>query len=44
MVIAYVEEVLDWYAPQETAFADFRDWFASELKPRIAQQDWSTAL
>lgn len=44
MVIAYVEEVLDVYAPQETAFAHFRDWFARELKPRIVQQDWSTAL
>jgi len=43
MVLSYVEEVLDLYAPQETAFADFRDWFASELKPFIAQQSWSVA-
>ena len=43
MVIAYVEEVLDVYAPQAPAFAQFSDWFARELKPLIAQQDWSTA-
>ena len=41
LVIAYVEEVLEFYAPQEPAFANFRDWFVQELKPLIAQQSWS---
>ena len=41
MVLAYVEEVLAMYAPQEPVFAEFLDWFSRELKPLIAQQSWS---
>ena len=31
-----IEEVLAAY----DEFAEFRDWFRGELRPRIAQQDW----
>ena len=41
LVIHYVEETLSQYAGEEPSFAEFRDWFADTLSPRIAQQPWS---
>lgn len=43
LVIDYVVEVADQYAPQEAVFAQFSDWFKQELAPRIASQSWSSA-
>jgi aminoglycoside/choline kinase family phosphotransferase len=44
MVIAYVEEILDKYAPQQPVFAEFKAWFEHRLSPLIAQQSWSRKL
>jgi aminoglycoside/choline kinase family phosphotransferase len=41
MVIAYVEEMLDKYAPQHPEFAEFKDWFEHKISPLVAQQPWS---
>jgi aminoglycoside/choline kinase family phosphotransferase len=41
LVIHYVEQTLRQYAGQEPVFAEFHDWFAGTLSPRIAQQSWS---
>ena len=40
LVIAYVEEVLEKYAPQQPVFAEFKDWFENTISPRVAQQSW----
>ena len=37
LVLRYIHDVLDEYA----AFADVKDWFATELNPRIETQSWS---
>lgn len=41
LVIHYVVEILDKYAPEEQAFADFGAWFRQRLGPLITQQAWS---
>lgn len=41
MVIAYVEEILDKYAPQQPVFAQFKAWFEQRISPLVAQQPWS---
>jgi aminoglycoside/choline kinase family phosphotransferase len=38
LVLAYVDETLAAYSE----FEAFRNWFQSELGPRIARQDWSS--
>ena len=42
LVIHYVEEILDKYADEEPAFAEFGLWFRGRLSPLIAQQSWSS--
>jgi aminoglycoside/choline kinase family phosphotransferase len=44
MVIAYVEEMLEKYAPQQPVFAEFKDWFEHRISPLLAQQPWSGQL
>ena len=41
LVIHYVLEVLDKYAPEDAVFADFGAWFRRRLLPLVAQQSWS---
>ena len=41
VVIAYVEEILQKYAPQQPVFAQFKVWFEQRISPRVAQQTWS---
>ena len=41
MVIAYVEEMLDKYAPQQPVFVEFKVWFEQRISPLVAQQSWS---
>jgi len=43
LVIHYVKEMLDKYADEEPAFAEFRTWFRQRLQPLIAQQSWSVS-
>jgi aminoglycoside/choline kinase family phosphotransferase len=43
LVIHYVMETLDKYAPQEPLFAEFGAWFHQRLQPLVAQQAWSAA-
>ncbi|MFK8049033.1 MAG: aminoglycoside phosphotransferase family protein [Halioglobus sp.] len=43
MVLGYIHETLDRYAVQEAAFAEFSEWFAETLAPRIALQSWSAS-
>jgi aminoglycoside/choline kinase family phosphotransferase len=43
LVVAYVVEVLEQYAPQQPAFADFLCWFRERLAPLIARQSWSAS-
>ncbi|MFT5710617.1 MAG: aminoglycoside/choline kinase family phosphotransferase [Halioglobus sp.] len=44
MVIAYVEEMLDKYAPQQPVFAEFKAWFEHTIAPLVAQQTRSGNL
>jgi len=41
LVLHYVREIVDKYAAEAPAFADFKAWFSLRLTPLIAQQDWS---
>ena len=41
LVIAYVEEMLAKYAPQQPVLAEFKHWFEHKISPRLAQQSWS---
>lgn len=41
LVLSYVEEILEKYAPEEEVFREFKDWFANVLAPLVSQQDWS---
>lgn len=41
LVLRYVLEILEKYAAEETAFADFNAWFEQCLSPLIARQAWS---
>ena len=41
LVIHYVEQTLGQYAGEEPVFAEFQNWFAGTLSPRITQQPWS---
>lgn len=41
LVVAYVRQILDKYAPREAAFANFSEWFEQRLSPLIARQPWS---
>ena len=41
LVLDYVVEILDKYAAEVPAFANFRAWFSLRMAPLIAQQDWS---
>lgn len=41
LVIAYVEEMLEKYAPEEPVFAEFKQWFQVRLAPLIARQAWA---
>jgi aminoglycoside/choline kinase family phosphotransferase len=43
LVIDYVLRVVARYAGQNTEFAEFGDWFAQKLSPRIARHAWSGA-
>jgi len=41
LVLDYIMQVVDKYAGEAPAFADFKAWFFLRLSPLIAQQDWS---
>lgn len=41
LVLAYTQEILEKYAGQEPAFADFLNWMRSALLPVINAQPWS---
>jgi N-acetylmuramate 1-kinase len=41
LVLHYVLEIVDKYAGEAPAFADFKVWFSLRLSPLIAQQEWS---
>jgi len=41
LVLDYIMQVVDKYAGEAPAFADFKAWFSLRLSPLIAQQDWS---
>lgn len=41
LVLAYTQEILEKYAEQEPAFAEFLNWLRSELLPVIKAQSWS---
>ena len=40
LVIHYVRQILEKYADDEPAFAEFGDWFDTALRPLIEQQPW----
>jgi aminoglycoside/choline kinase family phosphotransferase len=40
LVIAYVEQTALQYAPQEPVFAEFLQWFKSDMMPLITRQRW----
>lgn len=40
LVIAYVEETVQQYAPQEPVFAEFLQWFQSDMLPLITREQW----
>ncbi len=41
LVIRYVREILEQYAPQEPLFAALGNWFETRLSPLVTVQDWS---
>lgn len=41
MVIAYVQAMLEKYAPHQPVFAQFKVWFEQQILPQVAQQSWS---
>jgi aminoglycoside/choline kinase family phosphotransferase len=40
LVVDYVLEILNKYAADVPAFANFSAWFVLRMSPLIAQQDW----
>jgi aminoglycoside/choline kinase family phosphotransferase len=42
LVIAYVEQTAQQYASQEPVFAEFLQWFESDMLPLITRQQWWT--
>ena len=43
LVVRYVREVVEAYAPDEPVFSAFAEWFDSAVAPRIDSQPWSAA-
>ncbi len=42
LVLGYVREVLEHYAPRQPVFADVLQWWRTCLQPRIDRQSWSS--
>ncbi len=40
LVLAYVEQILARYAPDEPVVARFRDWFTADILPAVDAQAW----